>query len=61
MAVGADREGADETEGATEDKVDICKVSLLEPDECRGVDVACGLGGLLGGGPRGGPVGGPNG
>ena len=30
-------------------------------DECRGVDVACGLGGLLGGGPRGGPVGGPNG
>ena len=31
VAVGADREGADETEGATEDKVDICKVSLLEP------------------------------
>jgi len=57
---GAEIEGADETEGG-EDKVDICKVSLLEPDECRGVEVACGLGGLLGGGPRGGPVGGPKG
>jgi len=24
------------------ERVDICKVSLDEPDECRGVEVACG-------------------